>query len=111
MKITLKATKIDLKPEIKDYVQKKMDMMEKYLGETKVINCDFEIEIESGSGLEGKNYRAEVNLTVPGKLLRVEKRAETLFKAIDKVKDHLESMIKKHKEKKITKERDNQIAY
>lgn len=105
MKINLKATRTELSPEIGKYVQRKMDMVDKYLGKTQVVNCDFEIEVESGNGLEGKNCRAEVNLAVPGDLLRVEKRAETLFKAVDKVKDHLELMIKKYKEKKITKER------
>ena len=107
MKVNLKATRTELNNEIKEYVQKKMDMLDKYLGKINVVNCDFEVEVESGNGLEGKNCRAEVNLQVPGELLRVEKRAENLFKAIDKVKDHLELVIKKYKGKKITKERRN----
>ncbi|NCD01135.1 ribosome-associated translation inhibitor RaiA [bacterium] len=107
MKVNLKATRTELNNEIKEYVQKKMDMLDKYLGKIKVVNCDFEVEVESGNGLEGKNCRAEANLQVPGELLRVEKRAENLFKAIDKVKDHLELVIKKYKGKKITKERRN----
>jgi putative sigma-54 modulation protein len=105
MKVNLKATRTKLSPELKDYVQKKMDMVDKYLGSVKATNCDFEVEVESGRSLKGENCRAEVNLEVPGKLLRVEKRADNLFKAIDKVKEHLELVIKKHKEKKIAKER------
>ncbi|MFC1678224.1 HPF/RaiA family ribosome-associated protein [Patescibacteria group bacterium] len=38
MKINIKATKIELTPEIKDYIQLKMNMLEKYLGKIKIIN-------------------------------------------------------------------------
>jgi len=58
-----------------------------------------------GGQNSGQIYRAEVNLEVPGKLLRVEKIEKELFKAIDKVKDHLEIIIKKYREKRIDKKR------
>ena len=97
MDIRIKATKIELTDKIKDYFQEKMDMLEKYLGNTPVINCDCEVEKVAEQN-SGKIYRAEVNLSVPGDLLRVDKTEKDLFKAIDKVKDHLAEMIKKYKE-------------
>ncbi|MCF7820254.1 MAG: ribosome-associated translation inhibitor RaiA [Candidatus Pacebacteria bacterium] len=105
MQVNIQATKLELTDDLRDYIQKKMDMLDKYLTSVAVINCDFEIELESGKGHSGKIYRAEVNLEVPGTLLRVEKNAEELFKAIDKVKDHLDLVIKKYKEKKASKQR------
>jgi putative sigma-54 modulation protein len=105
MKIRIKATKIELTPEIKDYIQEKMDMLEKYLGDVQILNCDVEVGMSVGGQNSGKIYRAEVNLEVPGDLLRVEKTEKEIFKAIDKVKDHLEIIIKKYKEKKIDKKR------
>ena len=75
-------------------------MLEKYLNGVQVLNCDCEIEKVGGKQQNGKVFRAEVNLEVPGELLRVEKEAEDLYKAIDKVKDHLTMVIKKYKEKK-----------
>lgn len=100
MQIQIKATKIELTPQIKEYVQKKMDMVEKYLGDFPLINAYFEVEKTSEHHQKGEIYRAEANLSVPGELLRVEKTEKDIFKAIDKVKDHLEIVIKKYKEKK-----------
>ena len=105
MNIRIKATKIDLTDSIRDYVQEKMDMLEKYLGNIQILNCDVEVGMSVGGQQSGQIYRAEVNLSVPGKLLRVEKTEKNIYKAIDKVKDHLEILIKKYKEKKIDKKR------
>ncbi len=83
-----------------------MDMLEKYLGDhIPVINCDVEVEKAVGGQHKGEIFRAEVNLEVPREILRVEKTEKDLYKAIDKVKDHLELMITKYKEKKIDKKR------
>ncbi len=99
MNIKIKSTRLELTPAIRDYFQSKMDMVEKHLGEIKIVNCDVEIEKAIGGQHKGEIFRAEVNLQVPGKLLRVEKTESDLYKAIDKVKDHLELVIRKHKEK------------
>ncbi len=106
MKINIKATKLELSPAIRDYLQLKMNYLEKYLGDVPVINCDVEVEKTLGARRKGEIFRAEVNLEVPRRLLRVEKTEKDLYKAIDKVKDHLELVIKKYKEKLITKRRN-----
>jgi len=100
MKLRIKATKIELTEKVKDYIQKKMDMVEKYLGDVPVSNCDVEVGTAVGGQNSGNIYRAEVNLEVPGELLRVEKTEKDLNKAIDKVKSHLEIIIKKYKGKR-----------
>lgn len=105
MKINLKATKFEITEAIRDYVQEKMDMLDKYLGSTNVINCDVEVEKMVGGQNKGDIFRAEVNLEVPHELLRVEKTASDLYKAIDKVKDHLDKMIVKYREKARDKRR------
>lgn len=100
MKIRLKGTKIELTDAIKTYFQERMDALEKYLVGVQVLNCDCEIEKVGGEQKSGKIYRAEVNLEVPGALLRVEKEASDVYKAIEKVKDHLVLVIKKYRDKK-----------
>ncbi len=100
MDIRIKATKIKLTDEIKDYVQKKLDMLEKYLGDFKVIHCDVELGLAVGGQSSGRIYRAEVNLELPHELLRVEKTEKDINKAIDKVKDHLVRSIIRYKEKR-----------
>ncbi len=103
MNIKIKSTRLELTDAISNYFQTKMDMVEKYLGDIKVLNCDVEIEKAVGGQHKGEIFRAEVNLEVPQKLLRVSKTEKDLYKAIDKVKDHLEIVIKKYKEKMAAK--------
>ena len=99
MQIKLKATKLEMTEAIKNYVQNKMDMLDKYLGNIPVLNCDVEVERIIGGQNKGEIFRAEVNLEVPHELLRVEKTENDLYKAIDKVKDHLDEVIIRYKEK------------
>lgn len=105
MKINIKATQMDLTPAIRDYAQEKMDMLEKYLGDIQVTNCDVEVGMTTHHHSKGEIFRAEVNLSLPGEMLRVEKTEEDLYKAIDKVKDHLTREIRQYKEKRIDNNR------
>ncbi len=106
MKVNIQAKNLKLTPEIKEYVQKKMDMLDKYFGDIQVINADFEVERTTRHHNKGEIYRAEANIEVPGELLRVEKTEKILFKAIDKVKDHLTRSIRRYKQKRIDKNRE-----
>jgi putative sigma-54 modulation protein len=105
MQINLKATNLELTVALKDYIQVKVDMLEKYSGDVHILNCDFEIEKAVGDQNKGKIFRAEINLEVPRDLLRVDKTEADMYKAIDKVKDHMVLMIKKYKEKMRDKKR------
>lgn len=105
MNINIKSTRLELTDAIRNYFQDKMDMLDKYLGDLEVINCDVEIEKAVGGQHKGQIYRAEVNIQVPREILRVEKVEKDLYKAIDKVKDHLELVIKKYREKNRDKKR------
>ena len=105
MKINIKSTKIELTDAIKDYVQEKMDMLEKNLGSIKVLNCDVEVGMTSNHHNKGEIFRTEVNLSLPGEMIRVEKTEEDLYRSIDNVKDHLTMSIKKYKDKKIERNR------
>lgn len=100
MQVQIKATKIELTGAIRDYVEKKCDMLDKYLGDFPAINAHFDVGMAVGSHHSGEIFRAEMNLSLPGELLRVEKTEADLYKAIDKVKDHMEQSIIKYKEKK-----------
>lgn len=103
MNIKIKATRLEMTDAIRDYCQEKMDMLDKYLGDIQVLNCDVEVEKAVGGQHKGDIFRAEINLEVPKEMLRVEKTEEDLYKAIDKVKDHMAEVIKKYKEKLIEK--------
>lgn len=108
MNINIKATGLDLTPAIKEYTQKKMDRLEKYLGNFKVMSAKLEVEKTTRHHVKGEIFRAEANLVINGDLLRVEKTEKDIFKAIDKVKDHMELMIRKYKERIIDRKKKKQ---
>jgi len=99
MHLNIKATKLELTEEIRNYFQEKMDKTEKYLGRLQVLNCDVEVAKVAGDQRNGNIFRAEVNLQVPQQILRVERTSSDLFKAIDKVQEHLKLVIKRYKDK------------
>ncbi len=105
MKVNIKTTRLNITDSLRNYVQEKMNMLDKYLGSIPVVNCDVEIGLAAGGKTGGRIYRAEVNLQVPGKILRVVKTEPDMYKAIDKVKDHLRRSIKRYKEIKLDKKR------
>lgn len=105
MKYNIKATKVTMTPEIKDYVQKKLDMLDKYLGTIKPIDCHVNIGLAVGGQNAGDIYKTEITLTLPNVVLVIEKVEKDVLKSIDKVKDHLARSIVKHKEKMIDRRR------
>ncbi|HZJ41976.1 MAG TPA: ribosome-associated translation inhibitor RaiA [Patescibacteria group bacterium] len=106
MRVNIKATNIELTTALRSYIVEKMNMLEKYLGNTvKVLHLDFEVEKTITNQNTGEIFRAEANMEVPGNMLRVEKTEHDLYKAIDKVKDHMEIVIKRHKDKLEDKKR------
>jgi len=108
MQLNIKATNLELTPKLKQYIEEKMNMLDKYLGNFKIIYARIEVSKTTNHHLKGEIYRAEVNLSLGSDLLRVEKTEKDMFKAIDKVKDHLEMVIKKYKDKKIDRKKQKQ---
>jgi putative sigma-54 modulation protein len=105
MELNIKSTNLELTPAIRAYVEEKILSAEKYMNHMPVTNCDVEVELTTNHHHKGDIFRAEVNLSVGKDLLRVEKTESDLYKAIDKVKDHLIDLVKKHKEKRLAKDR------
>lgn len=105
MKYNLKATKIKLSEANKEYIQTKMDMLDKYLGKIQVIDCHVEVGLAVNGQKSGEIYRTEVTLQLPHVVLNVERVEADLLKAVDNVKEHLARAIVKHKEKIIDKRR------
>jgi len=105
MKIIIKATNIELSPSIKEYVNEKIGGLDKFL---KKFNPELtEARVEVGKITQGQRqgdiFRAEVNLNINGRLIRVEETEESLHTAIDLVKDELQRKIRRHKDKQETK--------
>jgi len=104
MKFSIKTKNFESTEEIENYLDKKLKSLEKFLSS---FNRDLvKVEVEIGRTTKhhqaGDIFRAEINLSINGKLFRVESEQESLYAAIDEVRDDLEREIKKFKEKRET---------
>jgi ribosomal subunit interface protein len=108
MKITIKATKIELTPEIKEFLEDQINSLEKFakgiFGE-KYYDGFFgkgKPKAEARVEIKGKErgfYYVECNLSFPKKLIRAESLKKDLKSAIYEVKDELKRGIKEYRQK------------
>lgn len=100
MKIDINASKIDMTPSLKKYVNMKMGSLSRFVkrfekeGELTVF---FEVARSTKHHKHGDVFYAEANLELPGKLLRAESYNSDIRVAIDSVKTTLKQEIIKYK--------------
>jgi putative sigma-54 modulation protein len=97
MTINILAKDIELTPAIKQYAEEKMEGLEKYLDSIRHI--DVEVGMAEGHQHSGKIFMCKANVQIGGETILVEREADDLYKAIDKVKDHLRETITQWKKK------------
>ncbi len=108
MNLNLKVTNLELTDAIRDYAQKKADMIDKYLGDREPISCDMELELTTKHHQKGDIFRAEISMLLAGHKIWVDETSDDLYKAIDLVKDQAIELIKKQKEKRLDARREGQ---
>lgn len=112
MKVTIKATNLELTTEIKEAIEEKIGTLDRFIPN---INMPLEAVVEVGRETrhhkKGKIYYAEVNIRMPGKVLRSEAKEENIFKAINTVKDELQLLLKKYKKRQIGRKKHENFFY
>ncbi len=97
MQINLKATNVELTPELRAHADEKLAGLDKY------YNNIQQVDVELGKSNPGQNkgdiFFCEVNVSVPGKLLRYRKEFSDLMKAINEARKGIQQEIVKFKEK------------
>lgn len=104
MKTTIKATNLELTPEIKKSIEEKIGVLDKLIPHIKTpVEAYVEVAIETRHHQKGKIYYAEANIRVLGEVIRAEAKEENIFKAISAVRDELQELLKKYKKKQIAR--------
>ncbi|MFH1564822.1 MAG: ribosome-associated translation inhibitor RaiA [bacterium] len=99
MKTNIKGEKLELTQSIEDYLQKKIDSLEKFLNVDDDSLIAYAIAGKTTTHhAKGNYFRAEIKIKTPRKdfFARVEK--DDLYAAIDEAKDILKRDIIKYKE-------------
>jgi putative sigma-54 modulation protein len=106
MKLDIKATNLEITDAISSYVEEKLGDLEKYIPNIKLpLEGKVELARTTLHHKTGDIFRAEINISVPGELLRAEAEMGDIYAAIDAVKDQIREEIKAYKERFITRDR------
>ena len=103
MKIDIKATNLDLTPALREYIEEKIGALTKFLKRWDpegIVEAWVEVGRTTKHHYKGNVFRAEVDLRLPGKILRAEDENFDIRVAIDRVRDKLRREIEKYKESK-----------
>ena len=80
MNYNIKGTGVSITPEIREYLEKKLAALEKFVVQKDLARADVELQFLQG---EARMYRAELMLHGQEKILRAEARGTTLHEALD----------------------------
>lgn len=94
---------MDLTPAISEYVDSKIGALSKFVAsEGESVIADVEVGKTTSHHKAGDIFRAEVNITLPNRLVREVVESESLYSAIDSVKDKLAYTLGAKENKKMT---------
>jgi len=98
MKISIKESHIEVTPEVMRGVRAKLLKLGPWLRKLgTAVRVEVELEKTTKHHRKGMIYRAEINLTVPKKLLRAEAYGEEILVAMEKAYKEVEREIEKYK--------------
>lgn len=98
MKIDIRTTGIELTAPLREYIEKKIGGLEKFLSrfDEESLLAAVDVGRSTNHHKQGDVFYADVNLEIPGTMLRAHEEAEDVRAAIDTVKDTLQQSITKH---------------
>ncbi len=98
MNINIKATNIELTSAISDYVNKKVEGIQKFIhkGEAQV---QVEVGKTTNHHKNGEVYKAEIDIRIGGKKFFAESSSEDLYAALDEAKEAIVSELTHNKDR------------
>ncbi|SRR3989344_3775737 len=99
MQINTKATNITMTPAISEYVEKKVNMLEKFFRGASDVLVSVEVGKTTKHHKSGDIFRAEIHVVTSGQEYYAEAETEDLYAAIDEVKDEIVHELTSRKKK------------
>lgn len=98
MDLELQVRNFDLTDTVRDYVERKVGRMDRYLSDIKATRVELERRVTRS---QGEVYTAQLTLWVDSAILRAEEMNVDLFAAIDLASDKLHRQIERYKGKRL----------
>ena len=99
MQLTIEHKVIEMTDAIRTYTEEKFTSLEKYAD---IVKMDVDLGKASGHHNNGEIFFCEAHVFIAGKDFFVKKEEEDLYKAIDKVKDHLKNELTQWKDRMVS---------
>lgn len=99
MVVNLRVTGCELTDALRQYVEEKFQALEKY--GTHLFQADVHIGKDTKHHHKGGIFTCSATIEMIGDVIKIERTAEDLYKAIDKVKDHLRETLAQRKDRKV----------
>lgn len=99
LKKHIKATNIELTEAIRDYAEKKVDTLNKFIDKEKEVLAEIEVGKTTNHQNKGEIFRAEINLQIEHKQFRAVSETTDLYSAIDEMRDQIVREVKNDKNK------------
>lgn len=108
MNVTIQGTNLPLTDELRSFVVEKLEHAFRAFGKMNLDPVKVDVELEKTALHQGKDlhrYRAEANVSVPGRFFRAEASSDDLCKAIVEMKRTLAREIRSWRERLIDERR------
>ena len=101
MKTNITSSNLDLTDSIKDYVQEKINGLDKFISNVDGVQAHIIVGKTTNHHQTGEIFKAEIQISLPGvdKWIYAELEHEDLYAAIDGAKDKAKSELTKLKDK------------
>ena len=112
MLVRVQGTNVDLDDDLYEFTKGKLEDTFRALGALNRESVQVDVELEETTRRHPKErederrYRAEANITVPGRLIRAEGSADTMQQSIVEMKHNLTREIREWREKLIDERRE-----
>ena len=101
MNIKITGKNIEITQAIREYIEKRMERLEKFEGKNTDVNVVCSVEREE--------QIIEIQINHDGEFIRVEERNPDLYASVDLALDRAERHLRKEKEKRIEKSKENNL--
>jgi ribosomal subunit interface protein len=103
MRIMIQGTNLELTDDVRDLVDEKVAVLSQLLEDIdpETVEARVEVGVPQEHAISRGIHRAEINLRLPGKLLRAEAEARTLPAALTDARNELQKQIEEYRGRRL----------
>lgn len=102
MKLEINSVHLELEDDLKKYVTKKLNKLEKYVPRHARESADANVMLKESHAKNKRQFTCEISLKLPHETINVSESTLNIFAAVDIAEATLKNRLKKYKEKKVS---------